>query len=273
MKIISIRARLLSTARILPVAVFIFGLGGCKEIKFVSPYDYGYGRAQRDFDEGKKYKSYSDIPGYNKDRNLAYKRGYVRGLRDSTLGKGNTIKPPNPPMKIFIIEDGASCFTAGTTVLMADGGTKMIEDVRIGEKVLGKDGALSTVTGIERPRLGKRLLYAINGGRAFVTAEHPFWTASGWKSIDPRATFAENPRLTVGALEVGDLVAMLAEPKLAAAGGGAVTISYAPAASLQSQAIRSILGVTGDPRMRVYNLLLGGNHTYFADGFLVHNKG
>ena len=171
--------------------------------------------------------------------------------------------------------DPPSCFIAGTRVLMADGTSRNIESVRIGEKVRGKNGAVNTVTGIERPRLGGRLLYAINGGRAFVTAEHPFWTSSGWKSIDPRATFAENPRLNVGTLAVGDRIAAVApraEPRLAAAGGGAVAASYAPA-RLKTIAVRSILGVTGDPRTTVYNLLLDGDHTYFADGFLVHNKG
>jgi hypothetical protein len=68
------------------------------------------------------------------------------------------------------------------------------------------------------------------------------------------------------------MVVSRAEPRRAAAGGGAVAVSYAPA-SLQTFTIRSILGVTGDPQRRVYNLLLDGNHSYFADGFLVHNKG
>lgn len=33
-----------------------------------------------------------------------------------------------------------------------------------------------------------------------------------------------------------------------------------------------IAAVRADPETVVYNLLLDGDHTYFADGYLVHNK-
>jgi hypothetical protein len=102
----------------------------------------------------------------------------------------------------------SSCFAAGTMVTMAGGGERPIEELRVGDRVLGRDGAVNTVTGIERPRLGGRFMYGFNGGRAFVTAEHPFWTAEGWKAIDPAATARENPRLRVGALDLGDRVAV-----------------------------------------------------------------
>jgi hypothetical protein len=163
----------------------------------------------------------------------------------------------------------ASCFTAGTKVALAGGGEKRIEEVRVGDLVLGRDGAVNTVTGIERPRLGGRLLYGFNGGRAFVTAEHPFWTAEGWKAIDPAATARENPRLRVGALAVGDRIAAV---EALAARSGVVPVSYAPA-RVRDIAIDAIAAVRADPDTVVYNLLLDGDHTYFADGYLVHNKG
>ncbi len=171
-------------------------------------------------------------------------------------------------------QDGVagSCFVPGTKVAMADGGERNIEDIRAGDRVRGVDGAVNTVTGIERPRLAGRLVYAINGGPAFVTAEHPFWTADGWKAIDPMATAAEKPRLRVGALVVGDRVAAAATPASgAAAGARALAVAYAPA-PLREVAIHTILGVTASPDTVVYNLLLDGNHTYFANGYLVHNK-
>ncbi|MDA0701840.1 MAG: Hint domain-containing protein [Proteobacteria bacterium] len=158
-----------------------------------------------------------------------------------------------------------SCFAAGTKVALAGGGERRIEEVRIGDRVLGRDGAINTVTGIERPRLGGRLLYGFNGGPAFVTAEHPFWTAEGWKAIDPTATARENPRLRVGALAVGDRVAV-------AVISGLTPVSYAPGRA-QDIGIEAIASVRADPDTVVYNLLLDGDHTYFADGYLVHNKG
>lgn len=166
-----------------------------------------------------------------------------------------------------------SCFAAGTKVLMADGGRKNIEDVRAGDRVLGMNGAVNTVTGIERPRLGVRLLYAFNGGRPFMTAEHPVMTANGWRSIDPKATRAENPRFKVGALGIGDrlVLAPTVTGRPLASGGRATRVVYAPDGQRQ-MTIVTIKGVGARADTFVYNLKLDGNHTYFADGYLVHNK-
>ncbi|QFG26876.1 hypothetical protein F7P10_06300 [Actinomadura sp. WMMB 499] len=74
-------------------------------------------------------------------------------------------------------------FLPGTQVLMADGGTKDIEDVRVGEEVLaaspetGETGArpvLATITGT-----GDKNLVRVEAGGGSVTAtgNHPFWVA------------------------------------------------------------------------------------------------
>lgn len=36
--------------------------------------------------------------------------------------------------------------------------------------------------------------------------------------------------------------------------------------------LKSITPHDGDPSMMVYNLKLDGNHTYFANNYLTHNK-
>lgn len=171
-----------------------------------------------------------------------------------------------------------SCFTATTQVLMADGTSRPISAVRIGDEVLGENGEVNRVVEIEAPVLGTRKLYAFNDGPAFVTLEHPFMTRAGWKSIAPEATFAENNRLSVGALKVGDELVNLetvtarAKP-LSVAFGGKV---QAPAVEVLIETtfspLRSVVPHTGDPSMSVYNLRLDGNHTYFANNYLVHNK-
>ena len=112
-----------------------------------------------------------------------------------------------PVLKVAQAE--SSCFTGDTRILMADGGEKPIRQVRVGDLVMGPDGRANRVVGIERPVLGERLLYSINGGPHFVTAEHPLMTATGWKAIDPEATAAEAPDLVVGALALGDCLTTL----------------------------------------------------------------
>ena len=170
-----------------------------------------------------------------------------------------------------------SCFTATTAVLMADGTTRPIAEVRIGDQVVGENGEVNTVVDIETPFLGTRKLYSFNDGPGFVTREHPFLTRGGWKSIAPEATLAENSNLVVGTLEVGDELVMLGTimtlPKpLTVSFGGLPQAPAAVVVETKSSSLESAKPLDGDPSMIVYNLRLDGNHTYFANNYLVHNK-
>ncbi|MFE5028555.1 polymorphic toxin-type HINT domain-containing protein [Streptomyces sp. NPDC056656] len=83
---------------------------------------------------------------------------------------------------------GCKCFLAGTDVLMADGSTKDIEDIRLGDKVMARDPE----TGEEGAREVTRLIVT-DGDKDFnklsiatedgikpltATHEHPFWSPS-----------------------------------------------------------------------------------------------
>ena len=135
---------------------------------------------------------------------------------------------------------------------MANGLEKSIEDVRVGSQVIGTEGAVNTVVGITIVTLRDRKLYAINDSSHFVTAAHPFMTEGGiWKSIDPAATKIEGrSQMDVAKLDVGD--ALITRK-------GAVTVE-------------KLTNMPGDQNTPLYDLHLDGDHTYFADGFLVHNK-
>lgn len=71
-----------------------------------------------------------------------------------------------------------SCFGAGTKVLMADGSTKAIEALAVGDKVVGRSG-VNTVLALKPTTLGDRKLYTING-KLKVTGDHPALTEKGW---------------------------------------------------------------------------------------------
>lgn len=76
---------------------------------------------------------------------------------------------------------GATCFLAGQLITMADGSTRSIENVKIGEYVLGRWG-VNKVLGYDRPLLGKRPIYLING-EVYNTSDHLTWTKKGWAVI------------------------------------------------------------------------------------------
>ena len=164
-----------------------------------------------------------------------------------------------------------SCFTAGTLIAMADGTSRPIEYILVGDLVLGSAGRVNRVVDIERPLLGQRYLYALNESDFFVTAEHPFMTEEGWKSIEPAALAAEESTLPAGRLAVGDRLMTLAAAAVPV-GGGKASSAEALDVRVETVALGSLVGRSADPATQLYNLRLDGDHTYFANELLVHNK-
>ena len=137
----------------------------------------------------------------------------------------------------------ANSFVAGTPVLMADGTTKPIEAVRVGDRVVATDPGTGTsrarqITALIRGDGFKRMAVVWAGGEQIAaTDDHPFYVAGrGW--------------VEASALRRGD--------RLVTADG-----DY-----LRVQAV-----LDADRRVQVYNLTVAGMHTYFAGRqlVLVHN--
>lgn len=150
---------------------------------------------------------------------------------------------------------GGSCFVKGTPVLMANGTHKNIENVKIGDQVIGFDGkkkVTETVLELESPVRDHIVTVTFSdGSKLQMTDEHPLYTDSGWKSVSPDNTALENPQLAVGKLKNGDKV-------LNSHG--------------QYVAITSMVYKTG--QVQTYNLKsVSGHNNYYAGGKLAHNKG
>ena len=162
---------------------------------------------------------------------------------------------PNPRPDPNPGEEGwESCFVAGTIVSLADGAKKKIEEVEIGEKLIGQDGSINTVLEFDHPPLNGRDLVGINESGPFCTPEHPVFTKDGWKAPRMNDTLVAYPHLEsimVGDLAVGDEI--LTEQ------GDYITVE-------------TIEWHTDEKEQQVFNFILDGNNTYFADGLLVHNR-
>ena len=69
---------------------------------------------------------------------------------------------------------------------------KLIEDVEVGEELVGKDGMINEVLELHRPTLGlmddiaphKQRMVSINGGGFDTSEDHMFMTTQGWKAPD-----------------------------------------------------------------------------------------
>ncbi|WP_439623311.1 polymorphic toxin-type HINT domain-containing protein [Gemmata sp.] len=128
------------------------------------------------------------------------------------------------------------CVAAGTR-LDGEAGAVAIEAVRAGDRVWGFDPeagkrVLVTVRVVAASRAAETLVF---GGTLRVTANHPVFAGGAWKDA--------------GAVRPGD--------ELVAADGSRVR--------------------AGEPRrvlaaVDVYDLAVDGPHTFFAGGYLVHNK-
>lgn len=165
------------------------------------------------------------------------------------------------------IAQEVSCFVPGTLVLMADGSQRPIEDVVPGDRVLGRRGRVNRVVGCERTRLGSRRLYGFNGTRPFVTAEHPLLTSEGWRALDPDATRRETVDLSVLPLQVGDRLCRGVARRLRR-GDEREHLVFIQATTV----LEAVAAVAAEPSTPVFNLLLDGDHSYVADGWIVHNK-
>ncbi|MER5937166.1 polymorphic toxin-type HINT domain-containing protein [Streptomyces sp. NPDC001928] len=168
-------------------------------------------------------------------------RGFADGQL-ARLGLGSKSKAPSP----------CKCFLAGTDVLLADGTTKDIEDVELGDEVLAADPE----TGEMGPREVTRLIVteddkhfnalsiATEDGIEHLTAthEHPFWSPS------------EKEWVEAGSLKAG--MTLLTED------GSTVVVTGNRAYSRHA---------------RTYNLTVDDLHTYYvlagATPVLVHNAG
>ena len=159
-----------------------------------------------------------------------------------------------------------TCFSAGTRITLSDYSEKFIEDVEVGDEVLGWDGEKLVPAKVLRldndhtvsahasacEKLGDEpSLYTINDTGIEFTPEHPFLTQEGWKSLVPDPN--QEPYKTEQ------------EPKELKVGDSILRNGV-------WEEITEIRVVRSNPDEPVYNLVIDGVHSYVADGIIVHNK-
>ena len=146
---------------------------------------------------------------------------------------------------------GGGCFAKGTKILLAGGRVKSVEALSLGDRVQGLNG-INRVTRITAYHSDEPL-YSINGSRAFVTGEHPFFGTSG-------ELYAIDPSLTYDETHEGIF------PNRLTRGTGIITLDGA-------RKIDRIETVTPAAKQPLYNVTVDGDNTYFADEHLMHNVG
>ena len=156
-----------------------------------------------------------------------------------------TCAAPPATKDVDVIREG--CIFSGTPITLADGTTKPIEALKVGDQLQSHNG---TATILAKSKFSQRedTMYSINKGEAFFTVEHPILTTQGWKSVDATVTSVTGDTIIVGSLAVGDVLLL--------AGGKELTVT-----SIDKKPLTN--GVDA------YNLSLTGDGSFVAQGFIM----
>ena len=136
------------------------------------------------------------------------------------------------------------CFLAGTDILVGDKMYKNIEDIIVGDTVLSFDGKKVVQSKVSKIMTSVRtdgyLQITLSNEKVIrVTDDHPFYVSGKY--------------IPAGKLTTKSKLSMIGEKD-----------AFVP---LEITSIKRVKKVS-----KVYNMTVDGNHNYFAEGVLVHNK-
>jgi hypothetical protein len=167
------------------------------------------------------------------------------------------------------IEAPQPCFLAGSLVQMADNTTKPIEDVQVGDAVLGAFGEINTVQALQRPLVGTSLMSKINNSHS-TTNHHPHISAD-------KKFYCDDPQMldnhTYGKVHtVIDAMGNKTDRILCGLRPGRVQqlqLGIMLKTVCGQKMVESIETYSLPPETQLYNLVVSGSHTYHVDGYAV----
>lgn len=173
----------------------------------------------------------------------------------------NTWTPPPPPKY-------HCCFDPNAKVLMEDLTWKAIKDIVPGDRVVGHNNTINTVSKNKTIGVGKRQMIKFKGSEFYTTDDHIFLTKKGWKTWRPDIVL-NSPDTSNGDYLIGenrergiDNDDFLKKVEII---DGKLVEKFVPFESLEAQTYDF------DPDYVVHDLTLDGNMTYIVEGFVVHN--
>ena len=186
------------------------------------------------------------------------------GNIEVTIRAVNACGESAPTMNSFF-----PCFLAGARVTMSDGTTKAIEDVAVGDIVVGAFGEHNEVLALHRPLLGSAMMCNINGEHS-TTNHHPHISADkkfycGEPGTVSTHTYGHAHEVinASGSLEMRMLHGLAPERILR------LTVGVNLKTIEGSRIVNTLEVYSMPPSTQLYNLVVGGSHTYHVDGYAV----
>jgi hypothetical protein len=154
-------------------------------------------------------------------------------------------------------------------VLLASGYSVPIEDVRVGDTVIGAFGEINTVLALHRPLLGDNTMTMINNEH-HTSSHHPHVAADrGFYAAKPAVALAQtygrsHPVIDASGAVVERYLEGLRPERLRtlALGVELKTIEG-------KRTVTAFENYSLPPETQLYNLVLDGSHTYHVDGYAV----
>jgi hypothetical protein len=163
----------------------------------------------------------------------------------------------------------APCFLAGSLVTMADGSEKVIEDVQIGDMLLGAFGEHNEVLALHRPLLGNTLMCKINGEHS-TTNHHPHvaidkkFYSNDPVAVDEKTYGREHEVIGAGGVKEMRMLHGLKKGRVEQLELGVILKVVSG-----DRVVDSLETYSMPPETQLYNLVMGGSHTYHVDGYAV----
>lgn len=161
------------------------------------------------------------------------------------------------------------CFFHDALVTMADGSIKAIEDVRVGDMVLGAFGEHNQVLALHRPLLGNNTMTNINNDH-HTSSHHPHISPNKkFYAVKPAVVMSD----TYGkSHEVLDENMVPYQRFLSGLNSGRVQqmeLGIKLKTIDGSREVTFLDTYEMEPETQLYNLVLSGSHTYYVDGYAV----
>jgi len=195
----------------------------------------------------------------------------------STTGTLYTKNPSNNDLFVYAHVSGcpdisgsvAPCFFHDAIVTMADGTTKAIEDICVGDMILGAFGEHNRVLALHRPLLGNNTMTNINNDH-HTSSHHPHISVDKkFYAVKPGVVMSD----TYGkSHEVLDENMVPYQRFLAGLNAGRVQQMETGIILKTVEGPKEITFLDTyemAPDTQLYNLVVGGSHTYCVDGYAV----
>ena len=161
------------------------------------------------------------------------------------------------------------CFLAGTPVALADGTTKPIEEVAVGDLVVGAFGEANPVLALQRPLLADSKVCRINDEHT-TTTHHPHIAADRkFYCPDPdaikRVMYGKTHTIIHGDGSTEERYMTGVNPDRI----GKLTVGIQLQTVTGPRTVTTIEPIPMSADTQVYHLVVGGSHTYTVDGYAV----